>query len=1018
MSRPFFALVVVAGLFVAFLGACWIPQPPSNQELLANYAKIADYTAAIPLVKGLPWWTNGYLQGSSFAFLSFGALTNIILAISAFVGGPYLGGKLIALSFLFLCPLTMFWLVRRLCPEGPWAAFSCGAAYLFAPAILIRLGHVEHVAVVLAFAMLPLAFLGLLVFLEEQTLRAAIFCAVTNGLLALAYLKITTLAAPLMAGFSLWVLFTRAHFKLPRWPQLLAFALCYIVLAVVPNLPAVREMNFVIHFDLGPFAGWQRSFSTATALSWLDRDSYLTGFGTSPQTAVKTPSAYLGFAGILCVAIVFFFRKRPVWQTPEGTIFRLFVALALLAQWLGFGVFCPLTGQLAFLSHAHDAADFGLALSWALLVLQAAAIAMIMPGSLPGRPWWSAAAIIAYFCIPAFRIVEKLPLYGDLRAPHDFSEIGGVFCFAVAAGLAAWLIVREIPRAPWKQIAALVLLGAAGADAGTVVPSFYKSPLDRATYQDFLATQDFLKKSPMPGWVFPYSGRYFYLLTPVFSGRGLVSEAYNSHLMSRGVAELQQASTASQEDFQAYLNVSGISHILLDKQDPDTPNELQEAMRKLLPVDYENEHFALLKNESALAPAAFARNYIQIDEPTDGAVSNTLHAAAQEIGAISHRSVHTDKEGLVQWKEKRLPSLVPIQKIAPSAYERPSPQRIVIKPPAETGWLLIPETFHPDWRAYQGGEALEIAHSFHGLIGVRVHGSKEPVTLIFQPPWWYPACVWTSLTGWIFALGFLCVGRAGVRQNLTPPPAETAAPASLAVEALQRVVVLIPTYNEASSIRKTLDTTLAAHPALEILVLDDASPDGTAALVREHPEFKHRVHLTERPGKMGLGNAYKAGFQWAREQKFDVCIEMDADLSHNPADIPKLLAALENGADVAIGSRYLGGVRVINWPPDRLFLSLGATKFVGFVTHLPLTDATSGFKAIRCEALKKLNWSKFKAEGYGFQIELHYFLWKAGAKLVEVPIVFTERREGKTKMTPGIAVEALARVLRLAILKK
>jgi dolichol-phosphate mannosyltransferase len=255
----------------------------------------------------------------------------------------------------------------------------------------------------------------------------------------------------------------------------------------------------------------------------------------------------------------------------------------------------------------------------------------------------------------------------------------------------------------------------------------------------------------------------------------------------------------------------------------------------------------------------------------------------------------------------------------------------------------------------------------------------------------------------------------------TPPSDEdlrTGAARVLQKSPAGRILVIIPTYNEAPGIGNVLDKTLTAEPSLEILVVDDNSPDQTAKMVQSHPAFHRRVHLVKREGKLGLGSAYKEGFRWATARGFDTCIQIDADLSHDPADVPRLIEALENGADAAIGSRYSGGVRVMNWPQDRLFLSLGASRLVRALTGLPLTDVTSGFKAIRCSALQRLEWDRFTTEGYGFQVELHFFLWKSGARLVEVPIVFTERRSGETKMTVGIAAEAAWRVVTLAIFKR
>ena len=198
-------------------------------------------------------------------------------------------------------------------------------------------------------------------------------------------------------------------------------------------------------------------------------------------------------------------------------------------------------------------------------------------------------------------------------------------------------------------------------------------------------------------------------------------------------------------------------------------------------------------------------------------------------------------------------------------------------------------------------------------------------------------------------------------------------------------------------------------------MVDDGSPDGTAGKVRRHVGFGKKVHLMERQGKAGLGSAYRAGFKWALEKGYDAVVEMDADLSHDPADVPRLLAALVEGADVAVGSRYLNGIRILNWPQSRLWISTFGGWYARTLTGLPMTDPTSGFKAIRRRVLEGLDWDRFTAQGYGFQIELHFFAWQAGFKIQEVPIVFTERRQGDSKMSPQIAKEAALRVLQLAV---
>jgi dolichol-phosphate mannosyltransferase len=1023
---PWLAILAFAVLFVGSLGFSWLRQPPSNQELLANYAKVADYVNAAVSIRTLPWWTPNFLQGCSLAFLSLGALSSLTLYACAAMVGPFAGVKIAALAFLFLCPLTMFSFVRRLCPSSPWTAFSCGVAYALAPALLLRLGHVEHVANVLGFAAIPLVFRGLLVLLEERTARAAVICAATSALLTLSYAKVAVLVLPLLVVFATWTWITRARFYLPAGRLALLCLGVFLILGVLPNLPSFREAGWVAMFDFGPFEAWQRGYSAESMISWIDRNGFLTGRQPSAQSDVRASSSYMGLLGMACVTGLFFLRKRDTWLTCEGEIFRLFLALALLAHWLGLGANTALSGHFAFLARAGSAWDPAIAIAWGLLALQGMAIWYILPSALPGHRWIAAIAIAVYFCVPGFRIIENLPLYADIRAPHDFFEMGGTFCFSVACGVAARFLVQEIGAGKLRVGAALALLGLAWLDSVSSVPSFLKGPIDRQTFDDFLAAQHFLSKQGRAGRVAPYSGRYFYLLTPILSGRPIISEAFNSHLMLRGVAELQRASLQSRQSFLTFLNIAGVSQILIDKKDPDTPQSLQEFLRSVGTPVFENEHFLILDNPDSLYPGAFSRYFIELNETPEAIAARSLAAAAAGSLVVSARTRFGDSQGLLGSEE--LQPATPMSKVAPQTVQRRTVEEIEIDHSGEVGWFVIPEAYHRDWRALRSGHDLEVAKAYGALLAIRLDGKPGKIALSFDAPWWYFASVWTAVAGWFGVIGVLTLEKMG----LIPATWQTrwrAMPRSQSIvlssarkeaskDAPARVLAIIPTYNEASGIESVLNKVLNANHGLEMIVIDDNSPDQTAQLVRAHRAFDRRVHLLQRKGKLGLGSAYKEGFRWAMERGFDTCIQIDADLSHDPDDIPRLLAALENGADVAIGSRYSGGVRVLNWPQERLFLSVGASRFVRALTGLPLADVTSGFKAIRCDALRNLDWKRFRTEGYGFQVELHYFLWKTGARLVEVPIVFTERRSGQTKMTAAIAFEAICRVLQLAIFKR
>lgn len=232
---------------------------------------------------------------------------------------------------------------------------------------------------------------------------------------------------------------------------------------------------------------------------------------------------------------------------------------------------------------------------------------------------------------------------------------------------------------------------------------------------------------------------------------------------------------------------------------------------------------------------------------------------------------------------------------------------------------------------------------------------------------------------------------------------------------MNKSIIVIPTYNEVDNITKLIDTIFNIKSDLNVLIVDDNSPDGTADAVSKLMKRDSRIHLIKRPGKMGLGTAYCDGFKYALEKGFDFIFEMDADFSHNPEDIPRFLEVIHN-YDLVIGSRYISGVNVVNWPLKRLILSYGANLYTRIITGMPVHDATGGFKCFRAEALKKIDLSKIKSNGYGFQIEMNFRLWKSGARLKEIPIIFIDRRSGVSKMNKKIIYEAIFLVWKLKIL--
>ncbi|HWG32999.1 MAG TPA: polyprenol monophosphomannose synthase [Gemmatimonadaceae bacterium] len=230
---------------------------------------------------------------------------------------------------------------------------------------------------------------------------------------------------------------------------------------------------------------------------------------------------------------------------------------------------------------------------------------------------------------------------------------------------------------------------------------------------------------------------------------------------------------------------------------------------------------------------------------------------------------------------------------------------------------------------------------------------------------------------------------------------------------VERALVIVPTYDERENVAKLISAVLSQDERLDLLVVDDGSPDGTGKIVDDIAAVNPRVHVLHRTGKLGLGTAYVAGFKWALEREYAYVLEMDADFSHDPAHLPQFLRAIAN-ADLVLGSRYRQGrVTVVNWPMSRLILSYGANLYARFVTGLPLDDCTGGFKCFRRSVLETIDLDSIRSNGYAFQIEMSFWAWQNGFRIVEIPIVFVDRTEGQSKMSRKIVREAVWMVWRL-----
>jgi dolichol-phosphate mannosyltransferase len=1014
MRRPLPVFLCVLAACLAVLAGSWLPQTGSSGELLGHAAKIE---AILRLLRtGDFAWFPDYLTGSpSATLLSFALSVPVYAPGLLLASNPVIGMKITALVLFGLGGLAAFAFGRRLARDG-WTGFAVGSAYLLAPQLLQRIGWQEHMTIVVVIPLVPLCFLALLRVADRGTPWDGVLLGVAFSAALLAWSKMgATLAIPL-ALFAAWQFLTRPECRTHLLRGALWAVPTVLLLGVLPLLPLLRERAFMTVFELDPLRAWQGIYSVRTATSWFDRAGELFA-PLARSDRMDRGGYYLGLVGFLAVAVTIFLTWSPLRRSREVAAIRFFLLIALAMFWISFGPRSVIIGHFEFLSRAQEFADLGIPLHWLALAAQGVLLFWCLSITRWRVPIFCVVFAI-YLFVPAFRLLERFPLYSDLRAPDSFWILNGTFAWAVASALAVVFVLRAVPNPRLRPIFAAIAFAAAVADISPYFASFSKPGLSAGLFAKY---REITAKLHGPSdRVFAISGRYFYLDLPNTTGRPLSSEALNRYLMPKHTARLQSAAQSSATDMISYLRLAGISDVFIERRDPDVSGNFQRWFRAMLPLRFENDAFFVLSNPSPLHPGFFAESAVPADANNGQYVQALSLAQTHHLAVANLDDLPLDSlPGMKSPAEAAAapgPDFTRLQLAGPR-----TPATVTFSAPGRAGWIVLDESWHPDWKALVDGVPKPVYRAAGAFPATPISAATHRVEFQFRPPAWYSGCLATASISWLAALGFLVAVPllpASVRRKLWAP--SPAAPLRVDPNAPRPAVIrplaIIPTYNEAENISTLLDRILAASPDIEALIVDDASPDGTSARVKEHPAFGSRVHLLERAGKLGLGSAYRTGFEWAIAHGRDAVLEIDADFSHDPADIPRLLAALDAGADAAIGSRYLDGVRVINWPEHRLLLSAGASRYVRVLTGLPLTDATSGFKALRTSALREIDGSQLRADGYGFQIELHWLLWTAGFRLVEVPIVFTERRVGQTKMTLGIALEAATRVLQLACL--
>jgi hypothetical protein len=730
------AFLAVIGACLIGLGSAWLPLTPSHEELIAYAGKWAWMKERWSQGNFPAWWVGDFLGGfSGVAMLSYaasllpyGLVSFFLPEVEAFkVGGLLLLGLGALAARSFGCEFT----------RCRWTGSLIGLLYFASPQLLMRLGWQEHMTIVTTFPLIPLTFWALLRLSKTGSARDALLLAMAFAATLLCWSKMgATLAVPL-AGFALWLFFSQRECR----PNLLKGARwavpAVLLLGVLPLLPLLREFRFMTVFELGPFTGWQAMYSAKSAVSWLDRGGVFLQ-NLPPMLNVDRGGYYLGFLPLLAVVgvIAMTWKNRP--QTPAG--FRVMVALTLLVFWLSFGLRSVIQGHFELMSGAFQLPDWSISIPW---------FALIAPGVFlwwaidPSR--WKAAIfsvlVFAYYLIPGFVWIEKIPLFANLRAPDSFWILNGPFLWAVAGGIAIGFCIKQV-RMRWIRVSAsaavcvLVLWDASGSARG-----FFANGLPNALFRDFENATEFLREAKVPGRVLPISGRYFYLGIPAHAHRALSTEAAHHNFMLRDTAVLEAAKFHSLTALQTYLTVAGVSHVLIDRNDVGLTPETEAWFSSWMEKPFENPHFTIYENPAALFPAFFSSNATRASNATP---ENALAAAA--IGIVF---INDQEAAEVLERPEEVGSINDFQRIE---MVHASPGSFEATLDREAGILVLNQAWHPDWAATVNGVPVPIEKAAGAFPAVETNAGKSEVAFTFSPPVWYGISMFGGAAAWILAL--------------------------------------------------------------------------------------------------------------------------------------------------------------------------------------------------------------------------------------------------------------------------
>jgi hypothetical protein len=682
----------------------------------------------------------------------------------AWLVGAFAAQKILILSFLPASVLAMWFFARTLGASRSLSAWI-SLVYITLPSFHVAVGIYEHWTVGLCFVFTPLILRGIVTVAEEGSPREIVGLGLAAAALALSYTKIAVVMSPMLALWTLEVMrLNRPNIRRALigygFSILVAFAAAVMIL-----LPASREFGFAAGFLFDPLDGWKHHYAFKTPLLWIDLWGFLTR--GSPELMGDAQMFQIGLIPLAALSFALALSSLAEWRATQlGRWFLILTGCWLLSIWFASGPDGILLGHINTLKTSQGIPDTSIPLLWLSLVWIGWLIYRTAFQLLPKNTWVPALITLIVLAVPVFRIAEFFPLFKDIRAPESFWSVGGFCCLAAAVGMAFWMLFTEVIGEGWRKPLAIAVGLLMLVELYPIHSAYWTRGMDRQLFTEYDQAASFLKTAPIQGRVHPLSGRYFYLTLPEKAGRALDSEALLRHFQLKWVRHLEVAGNASGDAIRSYMNLAGVAYILLDKEDPFSPKQMQDFFRSVYPVAFENRYFAVLANPDALYPAFLAKDFVALPPESYAMAPATLQLLPQNLITVEMGGVDRNMPGfagmakgpnqielLQQYQGKAGQSFgrVPLVGNRMDDYQRMSYQI----PPTVSGWLVVSEAYHPDWTVTIDGKAAEVHRAEAALLSAFVPPGSHEVTFQFKAPAWYSICLALGTLSWIVALAAL-----------------------------------------------------------------------------------------------------------------------------------------------------------------------------------------------------------------------------------------------------------------------